>query len=240
MVTEGGWKPKRSLDVESRRAKAAKIATLVERRRPLAGAALLEVGTGAGIIASLLAERVGDAGTVASVDVADLRTITDGYAFHLVDGVHLPFDEDAFDVVVSNHTIEHVGGPDRQREHLGEIARVLRPGGVAYLASPNRWALVEPHFKVPLLSWLPTSARDRALRMSRRGSVYDISPRTRAEMLALIDEAGLRATDVTIDALRVASDLEPGIVGRVAGRVPDGVLGASRGAIPTMVFLLEG
>ena len=75
--------------------------------------------------------------------------------------------------------------------------------------------------------------------MFRRGSVYDISPRTRAEMLALIDEAGLRATDVTIDALRVASDLEPGIVGRVAGRVPDGVLGASR-RDPTMVFLLEG
>jgi hypothetical protein len=42
MVTEGGWKPKRSLDVESRRAKAAKIATIVEPRRPLAGADLLE------------------------------------------------------------------------------------------------------------------------------------------------------------------------------------------------------
>ncbi len=51
-------------------------------------------------------------------------------------------------------------------------------------------------------------------------------------MFALIDEAGLRATDVTIDTLRVASDLEPGIVGRVAGRVPDGVLGALRGRDP--------
>ena len=136
MVTEGGWKPKRSLDVESRRAKAAKI-TLVERRRTLAGADVLEIGTGGGIIASLLAERVGDAGTVWSVDVDDLRTVTDGYQFRLVEGVELPFDDDRFDVVVSNHTIEHVGGPDAQLVHLREIARVLRPGGVGYPASPT-------------------------------------------------------------------------------------------------------
>src|SRR5688572_24902478 len=106
MVTEGGWKPKRSLDRDSRRAKAAKIAALVERRRPLEGASLLEIGTGGGIITSLLAERVGAGGAVSSVDVDDLRTITEGYEFRLVDGVELPFDDDRFDVVVSNHTIE--------------------------------------------------------------------------------------------------------------------------------------
>jgi hypothetical protein len=32
MVTEGGWKPKRSLDRESRRAKAAKIAGTAQGR----------------------------------------------------------------------------------------------------------------------------------------------------------------------------------------------------------------
>jgi SAM-dependent methyltransferase len=239
MVTEGGWKPKRSLDIESRRAKAAKIATLVERRRPLAGAALLEIGTGGGIIASLLAERVGDGASVWSVDVDDLRTITEGYEFRLVEGVELPFEDDRFDVVVSNHTIEHVGGLDAQLVHLREIARVLRPGGVGYLATPTRWAPVEPHFKVPLLSWLPPGARDRALRLSRRGSVYDINPRTRPELLRLIERAGLRATDVTVDALRATAEVEPGPAGRAAAALPGGVLTAARGAVPTMVFLLE-
>lgn len=240
MVTEGGWKPNRSLDVASRRAKAGKIATLVERRRPLPGAAVLEIGTGAGIIASLLAARVGDAGTMMSVDVDDLRTVTAGYHFQRVDGVRLPFAADAFDVVVSNHTIEHVGGTDAQLTHLCEVARVLRPGGIAYLASPNRWALVEPHFKVPLLSWLPPRLRTRALRLSGRGSVYDIHPRTRAELMALIASAGLGATDITVDALRVASELEPGRVGRIACRLPDRFLARSRPAFPTLVFLLDG
>ena len=239
MVTEGGWKPKRSLDRESRRAKAAKIATLVERRRPLAGADLLEIGTGGGIITSLLAERVGATGAVWSVDVDDLRTITEGYEFRLVEGVELPFDDDRFDVVVSNHTIEHVGGPDDQLVHLREIARVLRPDGVGYLASPTRWALVEPHFKVPLLSWLPPGARDRALRLSRRGSVYDISPRTRPELLRLVEQAGLRATDVTVDALRATAEIEPGPASRAAAALPGGILAAARGAVPTMVFVLE-
>lgn len=238
MVTEGGWKPKRSLDRESRRAKAAKIAALIQQRRPLEGAALLEIGTGGGIITSLLAERVGDSGTVSSVDVDDLRTVTEGFEFRLVDGVELPFDDDQFDVVVSNHTIEHVGGPEAQLVHLREIARVLRPDGVGYLASPTRWALVEPHFKVPMLSWLPPDARTRALRWSRRGSVYDISPRTRAELLRLVDQAGLQATDVTVDALRATAGLEPGRVSRAAAALPDGLIGTTRGAIPTMVFLL--
>jgi ubiquinone/menaquinone biosynthesis C-methylase UbiE len=238
MVTEGGWKPERSLQRESRRAKATKIATLVGRRRPLAGARLLEIGTGAGIIASLLAEQVGPTGTVISVDVDDLRTVTDGYEFRAVEGVELPFPDDDFDVVVSNHTIEHVGGPGAQLVHLSEIARVLRPGGVCYLASPSRWALVEPHFKVPMLSWLPSSVRTRALRWSRRGQVYDISPRTQPELLALITEAGLQADDVTIDALRVTADVENGSLARAATAVPDSVLTLGRGALPTMVMLL--
>ncbi|HEX8803544.1 MAG TPA: class I SAM-dependent methyltransferase [Acidimicrobiales bacterium] len=239
MVTEGGWKPKRSLDRESRRAKAAKIATLVEMRRPLKGTRLLEIGTGGGIITSLLAEHVGPEGAVWSVDVDDLRTESDGYEFRLVEGTTLPFDDDDFDVVVSNHTIEHVGGPDEQLDHLREVARVMRPDGIGYLASPTRWALVEPHFKVPMLSWLPVSARDRALRLTRRGSVYDISPRTRPELLALVERAGLTATDATLDALRVTAGVEKvGPVTRLAAATPDRVLHLTRGAIPTMVFLL--
>lgn len=240
MVTEGGWIPGSCLDPESRRGKAAKMAALIEMHRALKGSQLLDIGTGAGIISSLLAERVGPEGKVCSVDVDDLRTVTEGYEFARVEGVELPYDDDSFDIVVSNHTIEHVGGPDRQLVHLREIARVLRDDGLGYLASPSRWALVEPHFRVPLLSWVPPSARDRALRASRRGTVYDISPRTRPELLGLIADAGLRATDATLDALRTMAGVEKvSPLTRMVAAAPERLLRASRSAIPTMVFLLR-
>lgn len=238
MTKEGGYRPIQRDNHTSRSAKVAKVATLIESRKPLAGASILEIGTCGGIAANFLAEQVGTSGEVHSVDVEDMRVVSDGYHFQVVEGTSLPFDDDSFDVVISNHTIEHVGGPEEQLVHLREMMRTLRPDGVAYLASPSRWALVEPHFKVPLLSWLPPAARSRALQMSRRGRVYDVSPRTRSEMIDLVDEAGFDAEDMTVDAVHVAADLESGVVARLAARVPDGLLRGIRGAVPTMIFLL--
>src|SRR3546814_13212696 len=77
---------------------------------------------------------------------------------------------------LSNHVIEHVGNADAQRHHLVEIRRVLAPDGVVYFAAPNRWRLVEPHFRLPFLSWLPHPASDRYLRLMCRGIHYDFHP----------------------------------------------------------------
>ena len=44
----------------------------------------------------------------------------------------LPYDDASFDVVVANHMLYHVPDPDRG---VAEIARVLRPGGVALVAT---------------------------------------------------------------------------------------------------------
>jgi ubiquinone/menaquinone biosynthesis C-methylase UbiE len=53
----------------------------------------------------------------------------------LITGTHLPFADDSFDVVLSNHVIEHV---EDQGEHLKELRRVLREDGICYLATPNK------------------------------------------------------------------------------------------------------
>jgi SAM-dependent methyltransferase len=51
------------------------------------------------------------------------------------DALRLPFDDDSFDVVYSLSSIEHFGGHDRAAEAVREMARVLRPGGVACVAT---------------------------------------------------------------------------------------------------------
>jgi SAM-dependent methyltransferase len=53
------------------------------------------------------------------------RTRTDG-EFLSFDGIHLPLPADTFDLIFSHQVFEHVSHP---RELLGEVRRVLKPGG---------------------------------------------------------------------------------------------------------------
>lgn len=57
------------------------------------------------------------------------------------DPVALPYEDGAFDAVLSCGVLEHVAHPDRS---LDEIRRVLRPGGVLYVYKlPNRSSYLE-------------------------------------------------------------------------------------------------
>jgi SAM-dependent methyltransferase len=51
------------------------------------------------------------------------------------DALRLPFGHTAFDSVVSFETIEHVPDPGR---FVAECARILRPGGILIVSTPNR------------------------------------------------------------------------------------------------------
>jgi len=51
------------------------------------------------------------------------------FAFVMIDAQMLPFPAQSFDAIIANHMLFHV--PDRQKA-LGEIQRVLRPGGQFY------------------------------------------------------------------------------------------------------------
>ena len=224
------------LDRESRQAKAAKIIWTLVRERPLAGSRVLDIGTGSGTIAAELAMQVGATGRVVSVDVEDVRVDRDGYAFQVLDGERLPFADGSFDVVVSNHVVEHVGGGDAQQRHLDEVARALAPGGVAYVAVPHRWRLVENHYRLPFLSWLPPRLADRYLRATGRGDRYDCRLLTRRALLKMLRSAGLSARDATDELIDATVTLDSGLAARVL-RVP-GTRTLVRGpALPTIVAI---
>jgi SAM-dependent methyltransferase len=174
---------------------------------------VLDVGTGSGTIAAEIARAAGPAGRVTSVDVADVRVERDGFAFLAYDGVRLPAADASADVVVSNHVIEHVGGRDAQRGHVREIARVLAPGGVAYVAAPHRWRLIENHYRLPLLSWLPARLADRYVRATGRADRYDCRLVTVRELRAMCRDAGLDARDATPDLVAASAALDGGAGG---------------------------
>jgi SAM-dependent methyltransferase len=53
----------------------------------------------------------------------------------VMDGTRLHFEDNTFDAVFSYSSIEHFGGIDASKRALQEIARVLKPGGAASIAS---------------------------------------------------------------------------------------------------------
>jgi SAM-dependent methyltransferase len=50
-----------------------------------------------------------------------------------IDATDTKFEDDRFDVIICNHVLEHI--PD-DRKAMGELRRVLKPGGVAILQVP--------------------------------------------------------------------------------------------------------
>lgn len=230
--------PHAVLDLESRRLKGLKIERLLDlsrRRQPIR---LLEVGTGSGGIAHYFGTHPQLHCEVDAVDVHDNRLVTEGYSYHQVQDTRLPFTDDSFDVVLTNHVIEHVGDEWAQRAHLAELHRVLRSDGVGYLAVPNRWMLVEPHYKLAFLSWWPHAWRTPYLRAMRKGEVYDCEPLQMRQTEHFLSEAGFKYRNLCVDAMRLTFEIErPDSLGAgLLRRTPDGVLKCLQRIIPTLIY----
>jgi len=191
-------------DKERRTLKARKIDFLVGG---VEGLDLLDLGAGSGLLSSYFVSRgarVTAADRDASLFAADCPfvTVTDT----------LPFADYAFDLVVFNHVIEHVGTIDQQDRMLSEIRRVIRPGGRLYLAAPTKWALIEPHFRIPLLGAMPRPLADTIVRLAGKGERYDCFPLTGPAMRQLAGKHFGAVREVSVDALRWAAQHEhPGL-----------------------------
>jgi SAM-dependent methyltransferase len=97
---------------------------------------VLDVGCGTGHSYELLAPR-----ETVGVDAAASVLAGQERETHVADMRRLPFADEAFASAIAVQSIEHV--PDGQRA-LTEIARVLAPGGVAVLITPNRLTFGRP------------------------------------------------------------------------------------------------
>jgi arsenite methyltransferase len=105
------------------------------------GERVLDVGCGAGTDSLVAAQMVAPDGSVTGVDMTDemlakarasVREMdVENVEFVAGEAEELPFDEGAFDVVISNGVIDLV--PDKDAV-FSEILRVLRPGGRVQIA----------------------------------------------------------------------------------------------------------
>ena len=149
-----------------------------ERGRPLdAEDALLEVGCGTAVVAATAAARVGRAvGTDVSMRWMVLakkrlsETGAEAVELACCSAEQLPFPPSTFDVVVAVDVIEHVA---HQPQFVAACHAVLRPGGMLFLATPNRLSLgLEPHVRLWGVGFLPRRLAPRYVR-ALSGRPYD-------------------------------------------------------------------
>ena len=233
--------PHASLNLQSRQWKAEKIERLLGLAHLAQPIRLLEIGTGSGGIAHYFANHPALRCDVTAVDLVDNRVVRDGFEYRQIHGVELPFSDDSFDVVITNHVIEHVGDAAAQTRHLREIRRVMKPAGVGYLAVPNRWMLTEPHYGLKFLSWWPHAWRTPYLRLMRKGDFYDCEPLQMGQLERMLDAAGFRYRNLCIEAWRETLEIErrDSLGNRTLRVMPDAFLKPLRRIIPTLIYRVE-
>lgn len=234
------------LDEEKRRRKAAKIIAVLEHfHGPLSGLTVADVGCSAGFIADELAGAGAKHTLGIDIDVPGLRKAADRFgervAFVCGDGTALPFPDGSVDVLVFNHIYEHVVDPDAV---VAEMHRVLADDGVLYLGLGNRLGVMEPHYKLPFLSYLPPAMADRYVRAFGRADHYYERFRTRRGLRRML--RAFHVWDYTIPVLATperfaGGELFAGGLGRVAravlARTPRPVLRALLPVVPTYIWI---
>lgn len=160
-----------ALDKTSRLKKAEKIIKVLSRYKSLERSEILDIGCGSGYLGSILAKL---AKRCIGIDVVDERKVKN-FKFIKTDALKIPFKPMSFDIIVCNHVIEHVTD---QKKLLQKISSLLRKDGICYITCPNILWPMEPHLKLPFLSYLPKNIADLYVRSAGKGEEYDIYPMT--------------------------------------------------------------
>ena len=134
--------------------------------RPLEGLSLLDVGCGGGLLcepmARLGADVTGIDAVAQNIEIASLHAVESGLDIHYraETAENILADGARFDIVLSMEVVEHVADP---AAFLGDCARLVAPGGLAFAATLNRTpkafalAIVGAEY---VMRWLPRGTHD--------------------------------------------------------------------------------
>jgi 2-polyprenyl-3-methyl-5-hydroxy-6-metoxy-1,4-benzoquinol methylase len=159
----------------------------------VAGKELLEIGFGTGYGTALLSQ------TAKSIEAIDYSAQALRYAqahykrpnvrFQQMSAEKLSFPNHSFDMALSSEVFEHL----RDHEaHVRELARVIRPGGLCFIATPDP-SRSEGHNEFHTKEFPPEEMREL---MSRFFSTIEIIPAMPSEGHSSVRVFG-RQTDVT-------------------------------------------
>ena len=143
----------------------------------LSNTLILDIGSGNGHVTRQLAiasnSVIGIDSTAQSVVQAHERYSMAVPELHFLVGTgeQLPFNDAMFDIVICNHIYEHVTSAQAL---FDEIWRVLKPSGLCYSACAHKLQIIEPHYRLLFLSWLPQKTANTYLKLCGIDELYSI------------------------------------------------------------------
>lgn len=168
-------------------------------------ARLLDCGIGIGLslyyLSQYFDESVGVETDKASFEIAEkqFKKLRCKAKLKLYDGKKLPFPDNYFDLITSMEVWEHAKDT---RIMLKEIQRVLKPDGILHITTANKLWPIEPHYKLPFLSYLPYNIADWYVRVTKRAPCYhDIHLPLYGEFKKSVEKY-FDVSDITLEMIR--------------------------------------
>ena len=146
------------------------------RATKVQGKKVLDIGFGNGVtLAAFIKRGAIGSGLEVSQDLFDFGKWYISQSgidadLRLYDGFNFPYNNESFDCIYSVSVFEHTDDPQKL---VQEASRVLKKGGLFYLAFPNRLKPKETHTGIWFASYLPRKLAGTYLKMMGRNGVDD-------------------------------------------------------------------
>ena len=147
-----------------RRQRLARFLKLVDKICVEKGSCrILDVGGSVAYWRALGVKSLGPGTRITLINLIGEKVRASSFESLAGDARDLPFVDNAYDIVHSNSVIEHVGSWGDMVRMANEIRRVAPH---YFVQTPSYWFPIEPHYRLPLVHWLPERWR-RSLVMKR-------------------------------------------------------------------------
>jgi ubiquinone/menaquinone biosynthesis C-methylase UbiE len=155
------------------------LENLLELIPGLAKLHIIDVGAGRGFFLVDCAQKgiraVGLEMNPNVIKLAKKKAEENGVEIKIVEGraENMPFGDGCFDFANCAELIEHVDNPTLV---LGEIHRILVPGGMVYMSVHNRFGIYDKHFRLWFLNWMSRRAAEWYIGLKSRHKDYKPMP----------------------------------------------------------------
>jgi len=149
------------------------LAVLKDYFKETSALTLLDIGSSTGIMTNEYAKHfqkvVGVDLDTTAIDHSISKYKRENLKFICSPIEELDLPNSSFDVITCSQIYEHVPSDEKLME---EIMRLLKPDGACYFAAVNRFKIIEPHYKLPFLSYLPKKAANNYIKLFTNHDLY--------------------------------------------------------------------